>query len=185
MATKRVKTGHRRLGRFTLAQRTHLECGCYFFDFEGEADHFDDEDHRRSAWQAHRGLILAEWAHPGKRPVAVWEYDFGLEPDGNEWVWPAPAVSERDLVYRLLAEGMIEPCRLNGCLRIASELETIEKDWLHEIRYTVGSKTRRERRIREPLETYGTPPWFYAKHAARLIAEVEAGEAVWRARIAL
>ena len=80
MATKRRKTGARRIGVMTDAQRFYLICGRYFFDYAGEADRFRDDAHRRATWAAHREQILAEWDHPGERPIALWAYDFGLKP---------------------------------------------------------------------------------------------------------
>ena len=64
MPTKRRKLAPQRIGVMTDAQRFHLICGRYFFDYAGEADHFRDDAHRRATWAAHREQILAEWDHP-------------------------------------------------------------------------------------------------------------------------
>jgi hypothetical protein len=172
MPTVRRKIGPRRRGLITTAQRSHLECGCYFFDFDGEADHFVDEQHRYETWQAYREQILAEWCHPGKRPAAMWEYDFGLKrrPCWCCWSWPKPATTEQEMVYRLLKARRIAGCHLNGCVRIASEIDEIERNWRHEIRFTlIGHKTVPA--IDGPLQTFGCPVWFFREHAPQALAE--------------
>lgn len=39
---------------------------------------FENEDHARAAWDAHRDVLLAE-SRPGGRPWAYWRWDVGLE----------------------------------------------------------------------------------------------------------
>ena len=128
---KRRKTGARRIGVITDAQRFHLICGRYFFDYAGEADHFRDDAHRRATWAAHREQILAEWDHPGERPIALWAYDLGLKPAPYPklWSWPRPIGTEAEAVYRLIERGELAPCRFNGTVPIASEMQEIASRW--------------------------------------------------------
>lgn len=182
MPRKRI-VGKRRLDQLTAAQRSHLESGHYFFDFAGEADHFADEDHRLEAWRAHRDLILAEWCHPGQRPVAMWEYDLNLRPQPwpKGWGWPRPIQTESEMVHALLQRGEIAPCRFNGCVPIKSELAQIEHDWLREIGWTVGCRDELPV-ITRPLTTYGTPVWFARRHARRIWERARAEIEAWYAR---
>jgi hypothetical protein len=131
MPTKRRKIGARRIGVMTDSQKWHLVCSCYFFDFNGEADHFVDEEHRRATWALHRAEILASWDHPGRRPDALWSYDFGLKPAPypREWAWPRRVQREDEMVHRLLVAGQLESCRSNGLVPITSEIEEIEASW--------------------------------------------------------
>ena len=133
MATKRRKPGARRIGVMTDAQRFHLICGRYFFDYAGEADHFRDDAHRRATWAAHREQILAEWDHPGERPIALWAYDLGLKPAPYPklWSWPRPIRTEAEAVYRLIERGELAPCRFNGTVPIASEMQEITMHGMH------------------------------------------------------
>ena len=92
MPTTRIRRDRGRLDALTDAQRSHLEVGHYFFDFDGEADRFRDEAHRRRAWALHRADILADWRGPGSRPVALWQYDLAskLRPRPRRTTaWPA------------------------------------------------------------------------------------------------
>ena len=158
MATKRRKTGARRIGAMTDAQRFHLICGRYFFDYAGEADHFRDDAHRRATWAAHREQILAEWDHPGARPIAMWRHDFGLKPAPYPklWSWPRPILTEAEMVYRLIEDGALEGCRFYGTNPIASEMQEIASRW--------------ELVIRCPHLGYSgeVPAWFRRRHGNAL-----------------
>jgi hypothetical protein len=175
MPTKRRKLVPRRLNRMTLAQESHLSCGHYFFDFDGELDHFVDEVHRRATWAANRELILAKWSHPGRRPVSMWEYDAGLKrrPWPREWSWPRPVASEAEMVHRLLKRGELQPCRFNGTIPVADEVAVIEANWLREIGYSVGCGDTMCA-FSGPLPTYGCPKWFYQEHAPAIFARQRA-----------
>jgi hypothetical protein len=185
MPTNRTRFRHGRRDVMTAAQKAHLTCGCYFFDFRGEADHFVDEAHRRATWEAYRAQILEAWDHPGRRPDALWEYDFGLKccPDPREWSWPRPIESEAEMVHRLLTEGTLEPCQFSGINPIASELEEIEASWLKEVELTIGFGDTLPKPP-FPLETWGCPSWFWRKHARRIHAEKLAERAEYRAGLA-
>jgi hypothetical protein len=134
------------------------------------ADHFIDEQHRYATWQAYREEILEEWCHPGERPAALWEYDAGLKWRDDGWAWPRPISTEAEMVYRLLQAGEIAGCRLNGIVRIASEIDEIERSWRHEINFTLVAH-KAVPVIDEPLSTFGCPVWFFRKHAAAALAE--------------
>jgi hypothetical protein len=183
MPTKRRKTAARRIGIITTALRAHLICGHYFLA-DSEADRFVDDEHRRSTWEAWREQCLDEWDHPGRRPAAMWEYDYQLRRCGScrEWTWPRPIQTEAEMVYRLLKAGELAPCRFNGLVRIESELEWIEATWLKEIGQNVGYSDTLPK-ISLPLTTWGTPGWFWRKHARRILAELNAERAKYRASL--
>jgi hypothetical protein len=65
---RKLKRPKPRLDEFSEAQKSHLVCGDYILPF---GDEFEDEDHRRAAWQMHRTAILEGWDRPGKRPAAL------------------------------------------------------------------------------------------------------------------
>jgi hypothetical protein len=164
------KIGAIALHKLTAAQRAHLMCGDYVLPFGEE---FEGEDHRRAAWQVYRAAILEAWDRPGRRPAALWDY----ETTGG---WQAIAKSEEAAVHRLLQLGELEPCRLNGLLVIASEIETIEKAWRDAIRVALI--------CRETVPSYpgaarlrSCPAAFYEEHAPRIGAELRAEAARWRA----
>jgi hypothetical protein len=184
MPTNRTRIDRGRRDALTLAQRAHLECGHYFFDFDGDLDHFEDEAHRRRAWAFHRAQILSEWHLPGNRPDALWQYDYGLRPRSwpKEWSWPRPVTTEAEMVRRLLLKGEIEHCRLNGAIRISDEIAQIEADWMHEVRIAV-SQAGRVLELDQPLPTWGTPVWFYREHARRVFAELAAERRAWRPHV--
>ena len=167
MPTKRRKLAPQRIGVMTDAQRFHLICGRYFFDYAGEADHFRDDAHRRATWAAHREQILAEWDHPGERPIALWAYDFGLKPAPYPklWSWPRPIRTEAEAVYRLIERGELAQCRFNGTVPIASEMQEIASRW--------------ELLIRCPHLGYSgeVPAWFRRRHGKRILAEQAADAA--------
>jgi hypothetical protein len=174
MPTNRRRRDRGRLDALTDAQEAHLCTGFYFFDFHGEDDHFRDEAHRRRAWALHRDRILKDYDHAGRRPVALWEYDLGP--------WEQYGSSEEDAVYQLLKSDRLEPITRNGAARIMSEIETIEKDWRHEISFTNIGTSPPKQTISQALPTYGCPPWFYNQHAPEIIAQQQAETAAWRAR---
>jgi hypothetical protein len=171
---RKRRAGKHRLNILPTAQRDHLCTGAYLLaGFEG--DEFEDEQHRRAVWAEHKEAILAEYTRPGTRPVALWEYDLGP--------WAQYGETEADAVYQLLKAGEIEGVTLNGANRIESELETIEDEWLHEIRvFLIGKSTVPP--ISEPLPTWGTPRWFYAARAAGVLAKMAAESEARRRRIA-
>jgi hypothetical protein len=173
MPTNRKRRDRSRLDELTDAQEAHLRCGHYFFDFREELDHFRDEAHRRRAWALHRERILAEYAHPGHRPLAFWEYDAGS--------WENYGTSEPEAVHRLLEAGEIEGCRFNGVNRIVSELEVIEANWRREIKGELFCHDAVPK-INGPLPTWGTPVWYYRQHAPRILAELKAEEVAWKSR---
>jgi hypothetical protein len=166
---RKLKRPKPRLDELSEAQESHLATGDYILPFGEE---FEDEDHRRASWQLHRAAILEGWDRPGRRPDALWTY----ETDG----WPAIAESEEAAVHRLLQLGELEPCRLNGLMVIANEIEAIEAAWLAAIRVALI--------CRETVPSYpgaaslrGCPTAFYEEHAQRIAAELAAEAARWRA----
>jgi hypothetical protein len=133
---------------------------------------FEDDAHARDAWAFHRDQLLPG-AHPGERPWAYWAYDWGLDEvdDANgdtAFAWPAPITSEQEMVHSLLKRRKLKPTRLNGCVRIGSEIATIEENWRREIGWTVDRTPAMA--IDRALPTYGCPPWYYALHAPAIIA---------------
>ena len=171
MPTNRKRVDRGRTDLLNPNQRAILEVGCECFPW---APGFEDDDHRREAWEANRALIMAEWRHPGRRPDAYWEFDVGLEQvcrDGD-WTrgWPPPIQSEAEMVYDLLKRGKLKSCEFNGANRIESEPRQIREDWLNEIRIKLVA-TDRIPKITRALPTWGTPVWFYEKHAPRIFAE--------------
>jgi hypothetical protein len=131
--TNRKRVDRGRTDLLNPNQRSILETGVECFPW---APGFEDDDHRREAWEANKALILAEWCHPGRRPDAYWEFDLGLEEckrNGHwTWDWPAPLQSEKEMVYDLLKRGKLKSCQFNGANRIDSELRVIREDWLRE-----------------------------------------------------
>ena len=111
--------------------------------------------------------ILAEWDHPGERPIALWAYDFGLKPAPYPklWSWPRPIRTEAEAVYRLIERGELAPCRFNGTVSIASEMQEIASRW--------------ELLIRCPHLGYSgeVPAWFRRRHGKRILAEQAADAA--------
>jgi hypothetical protein len=162
-----------RLDVLDLNRRGHLETGSYLWGHFRDQDEFESEAERREAWARHREMILADWCHPGRRPVALWDYDLGDRSKFGE--------TEEDAVYRLLKAGRLVEIRLNGSNSIASEIAQIEADWLHEIKLEVYWGTAGDT-IDGPLQTWGTPTWFFAIHAPRLRAEAKADRAKFAAQ---
>ena len=80
------------------------------------------------------------------------------------FAWPAPIQSEEEMVYDLLKRGRLKSCKLNGAIRIDSELRTIRESWLHEIRSSLFAEDHVPK-ITRALPTWGCPPWFYKAHA--------------------
>jgi hypothetical protein len=174
MPTNRVRIDRGRRDALTLAQRCHLQCGCYFFDFPaGELDHFADEQHRRRAWQLHRGQILEDWDRPGRRPDALWEY----EVKGG---WEAIAETEEAAVHKLLKRGRVKHCRLNGSLRIADEVEQIEGEWRDAVRIAILHTSDGEAARSYAADFNGVPRAFFDAHEAGARAEIERERAAWR-----
>jgi hypothetical protein len=136
------------------------------------------------AFSGYPKIRVSYKAPTGRRPVALWEYDFGLKCLGwREWSWPRRIESEAEMVFRLLEAGELEPCRSNGLVPIASELEDIEAAWLKETWLEIGwCDTLAKPRF--PLPTWGTPSWFWRKHARRIHAEKLAEMAEYRAGLA-
>jgi hypothetical protein len=172
MPTTRRRVDRRRADLLNLNQRSILETGVECFPaWRG----FEDDDHRREAWEANRALIMAEWRHPGRRPDAYWEFDVGLEAVCREgrwtWGWPAPIQSEAEMVLDLLRRGRLKGCKFNGAVGIDSELRQIREDWLREVRIKLGGEDHVPK-ITGPLPTWGTPVWFYEEHAPRIFAEL-------------
>jgi hypothetical protein len=171
MPTNRKRVDRGRTDILNPNQRSILETGVECFPaWRG----FEDDGHRREAWEANRELILATWAHPGRRPDAYWEFDVGLEQvcrDGDWiWNWPAAIQSEEEMAYDLLKRGWLKSCQFNGANRIDSELRQIREDWLNEVRITVF-QAGGVPKITTALPTWGTPVWFYEEHAPRIVAE--------------
>jgi hypothetical protein len=90
----------------------------------------------------------------------MWEYDYGLRRCGScrEWTWPKSNGTEAAMVHKLKA-GKLAPCRFNGLVPIASELDEIEERWRSMIRNPQSG---------EPGEV---PAWFHRRHAPRILAE--------------
>jgi hypothetical protein len=173
MPTTRRRVDRRRADLLNPNQRSILETGLECFPaWPG----FEDNDHRREAWEANRALIMAEWRHPGRRPDALWELDAGLEAvcrDGHwTWGWPARIQGEQEMVYDLLKRGKLQSCGFNGANRIDSELRQIREDWLRAIRIELAAKDHIPK-ITRALPTWGTPVWFYDEHAPRIFAEMQ------------
>ncbi len=178
---KRRKLGVRALNRLTDAQRAHLLCGCYFFDFGGEVDHFRDGAHRRQAWAAWRSEILERWDRPGRRPVALWEYDYSLGSRSwpREWAWPRPIASESEMVRHLLLKGELTHCRLNGIHRIDDEVAEIEREWRRWV--NLAPMHYRSKPVELLLVHYGVPAWFTKLHLPAAIEAYERELADYRA----
>jgi hypothetical protein len=173
MPTNRKRVDRGRTDVLNPNQEGILRCGLDVFPWPG----FEDEEHQRTAWEANRERLMAEWWHPGERPWAYWAYDWGLEEARNAhgdltFAWPAPIQSEVEMVYDLLKRGKLKSCKLNGSIRIESELRQIREDWLNEVRITV-SQAGGVPKITTALPTWGTPTWFYAEHAPRIFAEMQ------------
>jgi hypothetical protein len=173
MPTTRKRVERRRSDILSPNQESIFCCGCECFPaWPG----FEDEEHERGAWAAHRDRLMAEHAHPGRRPWAYWAYELGLEEvrdaHGNlTFAWPAPVQSEAEMVYDLLKRGKLKSCKFNGTHRIESELRQIHEDWLNEVRITV-SQAGGVPKITTALPTWGTPVWFYQEHAPRIFADM-------------
>jgi hypothetical protein len=166
MPTTRKRVERRRSDTLNPNQHSILCSGCELFP---AWDGFDDEQHEREAWAAHRDRLMAEWARPGRRPWAYWRYDLNLEEardsHGNlTFAWPPPIQSEPEMVLDLLRRGRLKSCQFNGSHRIESEPRAIRENWLTEIRITV-SQAGGVPKITMALPTWGTPVWFYAEHA--------------------
>jgi hypothetical protein len=179
--TNRKRRDRGRLDALTDAQRAHLECGYYFWDFRGELDHFVDEAHRRRAWALHRDEILAEWDRPGARPDALWEYDQGLKsaPWPREWRWPKGIESEAHMVHTLLTRGEIEPCRRSGWWSARTELEQIEHQWLEYTRQACGHAGDGGDGISHACDWGGVPRAFYRERSPAIRAELKAEAEAW------
>jgi hypothetical protein len=167
------RAAKRRLDVLDINRRGHLETGAYLWGHFRDQDEFADDAERREAWARHREMILTEWCHPGRRPDALWSYDAGD--------WRQFGETEEDAVYQLLKAGRLTECRFNGALTIESEIAQIEADWLRETELAIFWGTAGDT-IDEPLQTRGTPTWFYALHAPRLRAEAKADRAKFAAQ---
>ena len=158
----------------SMNQRGHLCSGCYWWSaFRGEAE-FQDEDHRRAAWEHHRERILTEWDRPGRRPVAMWEYDLGD--------WSRYGESEEEAVHTLLAAGRIEACHINGIVPIDNEVTTIEAEWRHGIRVALThcSSYEAAREVGCGADSWaGVPVAFWDAEAPAIQAQQEAEMEAW------
>jgi hypothetical protein len=168
MPTTRTRVERRRSDILSPNQESILRCGCELFPGWPA---FEDEEHKREAWEANRERLGAEWSRPGRRPWAYWVYDLGLEQvrDARRYLtfaWPSPIQSESEMVVDLLKRGKLKGCGFNGSHWIESELRAIREDWLNEIRILMGGKTSVPK-ITAALPTWGAPVWFYNEHAPR------------------
>jgi hypothetical protein len=174
MPTNRRRVDRRRSDILSPNQRAILATGCECFPaWPG----FEDAEHERDAWEAHRDRLMAERGHPGRRPWAYWAYDLGLEEvrdaHGNlTFAWPVPIESESEMVLDLLRRGKLQSCKLNGSIRIESEPRQIREDWSNEVRIAV-SQASGVPKIAAALPTWGTPTWFYQEHAPQVLAEMQ------------
>jgi hypothetical protein len=157
--TKRRRIGARALMALTPRRREFLGCGrSMLAGREPRLGDFEDENEARAAWTIHREDVLAEWDRPGRRPWALWMFDYQLEPAGPSFVWPAPYQSESELVHAMLKAGELAPCRRSGIHRISSELTAIEEDWQHWL--AICRMHHAEDPAGAALQHYGAPRWF-------------------------
>jgi hypothetical protein len=167
--TNRKRVDRRRSDTLNPNQESVLRTGCELFPgWPG----FGDEEHKRAAWEANRDRLMAENAHPGRRPWAYWAYDCGLEETPDGLARPALIQSEAEMVYDLLKRGKLKSCERNGVNRIDSELRVIREDWLREIRLEVAWADAMPKRT-TPLPTSGCPVWFYQEHAPHIWGEAQ------------
>jgi hypothetical protein len=170
MPTNRTRVDRRRSDGLNINQESILRCGLDLFPgWPG----FEDEEHERDAWVANRERLMAENAHPGKRPWAYWAYDWELEETPDGFAWPVPIQSEQEMVHGLLRRRKLKSCKLNGANRITSEIMQIREDWLREIGWEAAWADAVPQRT-TPLPTFGCPVWFYEEHAPRIWAEAQA-----------
>jgi hypothetical protein len=154
-----------RLDVLNLAQLTHLEFGDYLIAVSARSPGFEDDDHRREAWEHHRDRIMVGTNHRsrlepwvGRRPAAYWSYDRAMPPE---------AESESHAVYLLPDTS-------------AEERVAIERLWLEEIRHEV--------RFRQPGQvhyaTWRDPPKeFRDRNLAAAQAEVAAERQAERVQV--
>jgi hypothetical protein len=159
MPTVRRKIPPKRPDQLSIAQRSHLLSGGYILPLDAE---FDNERHRRLAWEGHGASILEDYDRPGHRPRAFWDYQV-------RGGWRRHGASEQEAVHKLLSEG-----RLPLCPRMPDELAQIKRNWLHEVRVSLVHSGYRILDLKHPLPTWGTPVWFYAEHAPTTLVELEA-----------
>jgi hypothetical protein len=150
----------RRLDVLNLAQVTHLEHGDYLIAVSGGMPGFEDDAHRREAWEHHRDRIMLGTNHRGRlepwvgrRPAAYWDYDVPMPPE---------AESESHAVHLLEDTS-------------AEERAAIEEMWReglrHEVRFELPGQVR--------YTTWRSPPQeFRDRHLAAVRAEVAAERVV-------
>jgi hypothetical protein len=154
-----------RLDVLSLPQLTHLEFGGYLIAVSNAAAGFEDDEHRRAAWEHHRDRIMLGTNHRdrlepwvGRRPAAYWSYDRAMPPEAeseSHAVWLLPDTS-------------------------AEERAAIEEMWLeelrHEVRFGLPGRVR--------YTTWRSPPrWFRDRYLAAVQAEVAAERQAVRAQV--
>jgi hypothetical protein len=137
-----------RLDVMDLNMASHLRCGSYLIP--GGAT-FVDDAHRRETWFRHRDEILAK-EPSGIRPHAFWTY---------ERPWPEGSETEQDAVRRM--DDTTD-----------AERGAIEANWLHSLRVALFHGETEEDARQRAAGFHGVPSWFFAQHAPRIRAEIEA-----------
>ena len=65
-----------------------LDAGFYLLsgvDLDGTACPLENNEAlARALWQCHKGELLADRRHPGRRPWAFWRFDIGIEAPRDE-----------------------------------------------------------------------------------------------------